>query len=134
MTTQRSNGGALPDSTPVSQMGLTPGEAALLTPSAQKLTKGDLMSLTALNQANRNLREDVILNEFNERFHQNLSIKDIHSLQDAFAARAHRLSTSPVTQLDSACCCCTCCPCCSCTASVVTAPVVSRRDQALGLR
>lgn len=117
--------GRLPDNTPVTQMGLSPNEVALLSPTARKLVKSDLMNMRAFAQSNRDLNESALLTAFDQRYDLALSITDLHSVEEAFSNMDQRMMSASAAQDTKACCCCSCCPCCSCTASVVTSPVTS---------
>jgi hypothetical protein len=98
--------GRLPLNTPVTQLGFSPPEIAMLTPAAQKLNKGDLMQLQEW-AANGDMKDAPV----------HLTIQDLTSLQAAYRAmetRQHAAKQSGVLEHSVSCCCCT--PCCSCCA------------------
>jgi hypothetical protein len=100
--------GPLPANTPIQNLNqLNPTEWAILTPAAQALTKGDL----------------VELEHWAERIPgatppSTLTIADINSLDQAYAARLNRIGAGNVHAAVACCCCCT--PCCSSTAVAVS--------------
>lgn len=122
--------GPMPDDTPVTELGLSPGEAALLSPRAAKLTKGDLLRMQVLYLANRDLNAHALMELVDDRLELNLTISDLHSLDEAFGNVNPALG-GPVTAAAACCCCCTCSPCCSCssTASVVLDPTAAPSRQ-----
>lgn len=77
-----------------------------LTPAAQKLTDGDLIALAWKNSTKAT---------------QNLSIRDIFSIQDAWAHSPY-VGTAQ-SELVGSSCCCTCTPACCCTAVAETVPI-----------
>lgn len=119
--------GPLPDDTNITDMGLSPGEQALLTPNARKLTKGDLLTIRGIYQDKRELNGMSLLKEVDDAVGVDLTVEDLHSIQDAFTNLNPALGGG-VTAAASCCCCtCSCCPCCSCssTASVVIDPTAA---------
>ena len=96
--------GNLPENTPISNLGqLSPTELQLLTPAARTLSKGDLVEL-----------EKWVNHDPTAHPPATLTIADMNSLADAYAARLTRLGPNPASAAVACCCCCT--PCCSCTA------------------
>lgn len=75
--------------------------AKLLTDNASKLVKGDLLAISWRQHTTRT---------------EALSLRDVASIEDAFAT--HPLRGSANSELVGAACCCSCCPCC-CTAVAV---------------
>ena len=102
--------GALPLDAPMSKI-FSPPEYRMLTPNAQKLTKGELLQL---QQWARSHTGPAPLH---------LTMADIHSIQIAHDHWAGRRQSGTVTAEDVTACCC-CCPCCTCTAAVSVHPVV----------
>ena len=111
--------GSLPESTPITDLGLNNAEIKLLTKTARSLIKGDLEDLFAFERNRSGKPNDT------------LTVADVHSIREAFHERqlrltalANRASTNAASRgLDGftressveACCCCT--PCCSCAAT-----------------
>ena len=89
--------------TPVREVVLSDADKSKLTPAAAKITLGDLLLLSAKTENPRTLH---------------LTMKDIHSLEAAFADQVRKLD--PGAQ-DVNCCCCA--PCCCCSAAAMPAPV-----------
>jgi hypothetical protein len=92
-----------PASTPISELGLTPTEARLLTPAAAKLTKGDLIAMLQGHHTGNTIA---------------LNYQDLRSIHEVFA----RKSSLPFFP-NVPCCCCSC-PCCCCCAVAEVKPVV----------
>ncbi len=116
---ERQSGGMYPMDTPITEMGLDKTEISLLTKSARKLSKQDLIVLRETTKEFRSRGEEAVIKVFDERTGLDLTIGDISSVAHAFDDMQDRLNASPELTAAAACCCCTCCPCCSCTASVV---------------
>lgn len=85
--------------TAVRDVVLTPADKAKLTPAAAAITLGDLLLLSAHKENPRTL---------------NLTVRDVHSLEAAFADQLAALD--PGAQ-DTNCCCCA--PCCCCSAAAM---------------
>jgi hypothetical protein len=127
--------GRAPFSTPVPSM-LDPSSAALLTPPAAKLSKGDLLHLRNFAKGKGGTVVQV-------------TAADLNSVEAAFDDRdntvAVQMGFKPVASLDdrsgsqhawvtfgvqpahalTIACCCSCCPCCSCAASVTRPESIS---------
>jgi hypothetical protein len=92
---------------------LTPAEINMMTPRAQMLTKGDMITLSRAQSNREELDDEMALG---------ITAADLNSLEQAFAnygvGRFLALGDGA-----AACCCCTCTPCCSCTAAAVVKPV-----------
>jgi hypothetical protein len=91
---------ALPLRTPIAELTET-WQARRLTPTARKLTKGDLIAL-----AEGRITKSA----------QSLTLRDLSSIRQVFATRA---SLGGVRPTPGCCCCCSnpCC-CCCCVAAV----------------
>lgn len=83
----------LPETTPITKMGLTEKAVSILTPGAQKLTKADLQAL-AVGKVPEAAKA--------------LTVADIDSVKVAFGT-GYR-GAADLAALDVSCCCCT--PCC----------------------
>jgi hypothetical protein len=113
----------LPLTTPIhaAEMGLDEDEVKVLTPAANKLTKGDLLHLRDFfhkNLTEKNTVDEVLAEKGNVH---KLTFTDVHSINEAFVRRSARHNAARGNV--KICCCC--CPCCSCTASVVLKPLVA---------
>jgi hypothetical protein len=94
----------LPDTTPVTQMGLSPAVINSLSADAKKLTKGDLVALW---------RSKVTANA------AAVSVNDLNVIKDAFTGQ---IGKGPGNlAIDIYCCCC---PCCCATAVISPTTVV----------
>ncbi len=113
--------GMYPPDTPITDMGLTPEEVAMLSQPATQLTKRNLLTLREITKQYRDRGEDKVVQVFDQRTGLHLAIADLDSIAHAFDHMQDRLNThATVAAADvTACCCCSCCPCCCCTASVV---------------
>lgn len=89
----------LPDTTPVTQMGLSTAVINSLSADAKKLTKGDLVALW---------RSKVTTNA------AAVSVNDLNVIKDAFTGQ---IGKGPGTLATDIYCCC--CPCC-CATAVIT--------------
>ena len=83
--------------TPVPELVLNEADKEKLTPAASKITLGDLFLLSTKKENPRTLH---------------LTMKDIHSLDAAFAGQLKQLDPGVVKAHDVNCCCCA--PCCGC--------------------
>jgi hypothetical protein len=90
--------------TPISELGLTSAQARRLTPAARKLTKGDLIAMM----------EGKV-----PRGAQALTLRDLTSISDVYAAAARAMSSRPAPP-PACCCCCIRGACCCCCAAAVT--------------
>jgi hypothetical protein len=88
----------MPDSTPITQLGLDATQIARLSAPAKLLVKIDLVSMAHKKETANT---------------KNLSITDIFSIEEAF--RDFR----PVATHMGNVSCCTCTPCCSCSAAAI---------------
>jgi len=95
----------LPMRTPISELGLTAAEARRLTPGARKLTKGDLIAMM----------EGKI-----PRAAQGLTLRDLTSISNVYAAAARSMSIRPAPTPACCCCCCARGGCCCCCATLTT--------------
>jgi hypothetical protein len=86
---------------PISEL-LDNNGAAVLTPQAKQLLKGDLIALAWRNHTART---------------EKLAPRDLNSIEEAF--RKHSLWGSSSAPAVGASCCCTCTPACCCTAVAV---------------
>ena len=91
--------------TPISELGLTAAEARRLTPGARKLTKGDLIAMM----------EGKI-----PRAAQGLTLRDLTSISNVYAAAARSMSIRPAPTPACCCCCCARGGCCCCCATLTT--------------
>jgi hypothetical protein len=110
--------GSLPTDTPIFKM-LTADQAALLSPQAKELTKGELVSLQGPNgpQRMKELGLTVAdLKTVEEAFHQRFGASGLEEVEMA-------MDSTGGEAFDVSSCCCT--PCCCCTAVSVTSPLVS---------
>ena len=85
----------LPNSTPITKLGFTPGELKKLSQRVKKLTKGDLITLMG-SPKGASLQ---------------LTVADLQGLQSVVT----KLVGSR-TRPGPGCCCCCCGPCCCCCA------------------
>jgi hypothetical protein len=93
---------------------LTEAEIARLTPEAQELTKGDLISLSRASTNREELTEERLLS---------LTVRDLDSIEEAFADYGVDRFEAVQDDDNGIACCCTCTPCCSCCASSVVKPI-----------
>jgi hypothetical protein len=112
----------LPMDTPVTKLGFNAKEVEVMTPAAQKLTKGDMLGIRKLHTANPNQTTAQVVAEYNKEKNKKITVEDIQSIEKAFQLREERQHAPGAAAADVTACCC-CCPCCTCTASVVVAPV-----------
>lgn len=123
MATTRANGGELyPNDTPIVDMDLNATEIAMLTESARKLNKGQLIVLREVNKEFRSRGDKKVVSVFDQRTGLNLNLGDLTSIAHAFDDLNDRMNAAPGAV---SCCCCSCCPCCSCCASVVIEAVLA---------
>jgi hypothetical protein len=128
--------GRAPFSTPVPQM-LDPPQAAVLTPAAAKLNKGDLLHLRNFAKGKGGTVPQVTaadLNSVEAAFDdrdntvaQQMGFKPIASRDDNSGSQ-HAWVTfgvQPAHAIGNISCCCSCCPCCSCAASVTRSESIS---------
>jgi hypothetical protein len=87
-------------STPITEFLASGGNATKLTANAAKLVEADLVALAWRNNTART---------------QNLTWRDIVSIEDAF--QDHPFRGDAQSELVGAACCCTCTPACCCTAA-----------------
>jgi hypothetical protein len=97
--------GRLPPNTPIGKLGFNAAELAMMTPATQALTKQQLIELQEWAR-----KGDVA------GAPEHLTLKDVSSLEAAYAAMNSRQHAAGATAQDVTACCC-CCPCCSCTAA-----------------
>jgi hypothetical protein len=105
--------GRLPPNTPIGKLGFSAAELAMMTPAAKALTKQQLLELQEWGR-----KGDIA------GAPEHLTIKDINSLEGAYAAMNARQHAAGATAQDVTACCC-CCPCCSCTAAADVRPSLS---------
>ncbi|SHN45406.1 hypothetical protein [Cryptosporangium aurantiacum] len=103
--------GTMPLDIPIFKM-LTPDQAALLSPKAKTLTKGDLLALQGSGAGDK-MRELGLtfddLKSVEEAFHQRFAVNGLEEMEAAMQTDTGDGGVS--------CCCCT--PCCSCCAAAV---------------
>ena len=87
--------------TPITDL-LEGNDASMLTDAACRLVEGDLVALAWKNHTNAT---------------ENLTVRDLQSIEEAFAN--HSLTGSSSTPVVGASCCCTCTPACCCTAAAI---------------
>src|SRR4051812_16360995 len=97
-----------PLDTPIEEMGLDSAEVALLTDSAKRLRKRDLLILSNVTKQYRFQGEDKVIQVFDHRTGLNLNLGDISSVSHAFEDAANRRNAVPQAAAADACCCCTC--------------------------
>lgn len=109
---------ALPFETPISQLGFTPEELATFSPGINRLTKGDLISLT------QNTDQTVAA--------LNLSVNELNGLKSVVVNRLQTTGGGPVKTGGGGsgdggirCCCCIACCCCCCAVSVEQSSAVA---------
>lgn len=89
--------------TPVTDLVLTPADKEKLTPAAAMLSLGDLLQLSSTRKANPHTL--------------NLTVKDLSSLDAAFADQIDNLDPGVAKPQDVNCCCCA--PCCCSSAAAM---------------
>lgn len=93
--------------TPITQL-LEGKDTEILTKAARELREGDLVALAWKNNTSRT---------------EKLGVRDLLSIQEAFAK--HSFTGSSTSQVVGGGCCCTCTPACCCTAVSVADPTSS---------
>ena len=95
----------LPARTPITELGLTAAAARGLTPAAKKLTRGDLVAMMTGEMP---------------RAAQALTVKDLTSISQVFAASAKAGFVRPRPTPACCSCCCGRAGCCCCCCVVAT--------------